>query len=114
MFDNFTWRRGAGELSVIDAFTDLARKASEEAHAEVTVVLNFPKGYLTVVASTPENPAGRNRLWTPRAFAKGLELLRQRIRGLRESHPERYAEIRTEIERLNALKKQGYDTDNPF
>ncbi len=77
MFDNFTWRRGSGELDVIDKFADLARKASAEAGADVMVVLNFPGGYLSVVASTPESPVPQKRLWTPRALAKGLALLRQ-------------------------------------
>ena len=57
MFDNFTWRRGSGETDVIGKFADLPRKASEEAHSEVMVVLHFPQGYLTVVTSTPEHPA---------------------------------------------------------
>jgi hypothetical protein len=35
--DSFKWRRGAGELEVMDRFGLLARKASEEAHAEVMV-----------------------------------------------------------------------------
>ena len=118
MFDNFTWQRGSGELDVIDKFADLARKASEEAHAEVMVVLNFPEGYLSVVASTPEHPArqGRTRRsWTPQALAKGLELLREWLRRHRESHGD--DEIRKEIDRLNAIKKNAakkYDRDNPF
>jgi hypothetical protein len=64
MSDSFTWRRSSGELGVIDTFTELARKASEEAGAEVTVVLNFPQGYLTVIASTPEEPAHQHAPWT--------------------------------------------------
>jgi hypothetical protein len=96
MFDDFTWRRGSGELSVIDRFAELARKASEEAHAEVIVVLNFPQGYLSVVASTPEHPARRDKTWTPRAVAKGLRLLRQWLRSLEGDDDE----IREEIDRF--------------
>ena len=51
MFEDFTWRRGSDALGVIDRFAELARKASDEAGAEVMVVLNFPEGYLSVVAS---------------------------------------------------------------
>ena len=106
MFDNFTWRRGSGESDVIGKFADLARKASDEAHADVMVVLNFPEGYLSVVASTAENPVPRNRIMTPRAVAKGLALLRQWLSGIEEDD-----EIRKEIDRFNAIKK--YDRDNP-
>jgi hypothetical protein len=47
MFDDFRWRRGSGELGVIDKVADLARKASEEAGAEVMVVINFPQATST-------------------------------------------------------------------
>jgi hypothetical protein len=103
MFDNFTWRRGSGELNVIDKFADLARKASVEAGADVMVVLNFPEGYLSVVASTAENPVPRNRSWTPRAVAKGLALLHQWLGRLNEGEDD--GELREEIDRLRAIKK---------
>jgi hypothetical protein len=101
MFEEFTWRRGSDELSVIDRFGELARKASEEAHADVMVVLKFPQGYLSVVASTPEHPARRGHKWTPRAVATGLRLLRQWLRSLEEDD----SEIRDEINRFNTNKK---------
>lgn len=94
MYEDFTWRRGSDELGVIDRFTELARKASEEADAEVMVVLKFPQGYLTVVASTPENPARLGHVWAPRAVAKGLRLLRQWLRSLEEDDQE----IRKELD----------------
>ncbi|HXT08720.1 MAG TPA: hypothetical protein VN715_17515 [Roseiarcus sp.] len=94
MFEDFKWRRGSGELGVIDGFAELARKASEEADAEVMVVIKFPQGYLTVVASTPENPAKRDHVWAPRAVAKGLRLLRQWLRSLEEDDQE----IRKELD----------------
>ena len=94
MFEDFIWRRGSDELGVIDRFTELARKASEEAGAEVMVVLKFPQGYLTVVASTPENLARRGHVWAPRAVAKGLQLLRQWLRSLEEDDQE----IRKELD----------------
>jgi hypothetical protein len=98
MFENFTWRRGSGELSVIDSFAELARKASEEAGADVMVVLNFPEGYLSVVASTPTHPARRDHIWSPRAVAQGLRLLRQWLRGLGEGGDD--TEIREEVARF--------------
>ena len=67
---------------MIGKFADLARKASEEAGAEVMVVLNFPQGYRTVVASTPNQPARQDRIMTPRAVAKGFELLLQWLKVL--------------------------------
>jgi len=98
MFDNFTWPRGSGELSLIDSFAELARKASEEAGADVMVVLNFPEGYLSVVASTPTHPAGPEHTWTPRAVAQGLRLLRQWFRNLGDGGDD--PEIREEIARF--------------
>jgi len=98
MFENITWRRGSGELSVIDSFAELARKASEEAGADVMVVLNFPAGYLSVVASTPAHPARLDHTWTPRAVAQGLRLLRQWLRNLGEGGDD--TEIREEIARF--------------
>ena len=71
MFDNFTWRRGSDQLNVIDKFSDLARKASVEAGADVMVVLNFPEGYLSVVSSTAENPVPRNRAGPHQRSQKG-------------------------------------------
>jgi hypothetical protein len=111
MFEDFTWRRGSGELGVIDRFAELAKKASEEAHADVLVILNFPAGYLTVIGSTPEQPARpgpRGRTWTPRAVAKGLRLLRQWLRGLNEGGDDKA--LREEIDRFNTIKK--HDPDN--
>ena len=98
MFENFTWRRGSGEVSVIDGFAELARKASEEAGADVMVVLNFPEGYLSVVASTPKHPLPLCRAWTPGAVVQGLRLLRQWIRNLAEGGDDE--ELREEIARF--------------
>jgi hypothetical protein len=103
MFEGFTWRQGSGESDVISRFADLARKASEEAGAEVLVVLNFPQGYRAVVASTQDLPARQDRIMTPRAVAKGVELLFQWLRGYREGG----YEIQKEIDRLNAIRKCG-------
>jgi hypothetical protein len=104
MSDSFTWRRGSGELGVIDKFTELARKASEEAGADVTVVLNFPQGYLTVIASTPEEPAHQPP-WTPRALAKGLNLVRQWLRRHEEGE-DRITDddLSSAIERLKSIR----------
>jgi hypothetical protein len=105
MSDSFTWRRSSGELDVIDTFTDLARKASEEAGAEVTVVLNFPQGYLTVIASTPGEPAHQHAPWTPRALARGLNLVRQWLRRYEEAE-DRITDddLRSAIERLRSIR----------
>lgn len=102
MFEDFTWRRGSGELSVIDKFAALARKASEEAHADVMVVLNFPEGYLSVIASTPENPAQHKHKWTAPAVAKGLRLLRQWLQRLEDDDKD----IREEINGFNTTRKR--------
>jgi hypothetical protein len=111
MFDSFTWRRGSGELGVIDQFTDLARKPSEEAGAEVTVVLNFSQGYLTVIASTPEQPARRDVGWTPQTLAKGLDLLREWLRRYAVANQgTKDDDLRKAIERLKMIGR--YDGDN--
>jgi hypothetical protein len=104
MFDHFKWRPGSGELGVIDAFTDLARKASEEAHAEVMVVLKFPAGHHPMIASTPEQPvrtARHNPAWTPQALAKGLDLIREWLRDYEESNEGiNNDDLREAVERL--------------
>ena len=104
MFDDLKWRRGSGELSVIDAFSELARKASEEAHADVMVVLKFPQGYRTVIASTHEDRATPPRTWTAGAVAKGLHLL---SRWLRDDLEGEATEIREELDRLKSSERGG-------
>ena len=116
MFDNFTWRRGSGELDVIDKFADLARKASDEAHAEVMVVLHFPEGYLTWSPPLRRTRRGATDRGRHKRSQRDWSCCANGLDATEKSH-QKGRQIRKEIDRLNAIKKNAakkYDRDNPF
>ncbi len=110
MFENIKWKRGSNELAVVDAFTEIARKASEESGAEVLVVLQFPDwGSPHVVASTPEHPSSRKRTWTFRTVAAGMKRLESWVRCIAEEDREKF---RDEVTRAR-LKGFKFDPESP-
>ena len=105
MFEDLKeWKRGSGELGVLDTFYELAKKARKEAGAEVMVVIQFP-GWSEphVIALTPELPLPRRgSSWTSPAVAAGM----RRFKMWLDRRDESTIEIQKEFTRL---KSQPWD-----